>query len=246
MRRTRSGKRIPRYTGLPPLSFSPHFPRRFSFFSCASFFPPSSLFFLLSLSNSTPRPSSAPPLKRTRNRRGMDGERGRERVVPPPLLRSPRPLAPNKRTRLRDTRQAYRHGKQEHFTTTILAECKTCLKGDIKNEYVRVSSVASSICFPLPLSFLPPLRPSSFFLISSLASLYSRLSDSSLFSLSLFLFRSVGRAKRSCLRKEERPSSLPCAGNGTGVETGLEVVRSRDSRFSFPSKEKEARDLFSR
>ena len=96
------------------------------------------------------------------------------------------------------------------------------------------------------LSFLPPLRPSSFFLISSLASLYSRLSDSSLFSLSLFLFRSVGRAKRSCLRKEERPSSLPCAGNGTGVETGLEVVRSRDSRFSFPSKEKEARDLFSR
>lgn len=93
----------------------------------------------------------------------MDGERGRERVVPPPLLRSPRPLAPNKRTRLRDTRQAYRHGKQEHFTTTILAECKTCLKGDIKNEYVRVSSVASSICFPLPLSFLPLLRPSSFF-----------------------------------------------------------------------------------
>lgn len=118
----------------------------------------------------------------------MDGERGRERVVPPPLLRSPRPLAPNKRTRLRDTRQAYRHGKQEHFTTTILAECKTCLKGDIKNEYVRVSSVASSICFPLPLSFLPPLRPSSFFLISPLASLYSRLSDSSLFSLSLFFF----------------------------------------------------------
>lgn len=82
----------------------------------------------------------------------------------PPLRRcvSPRPLAANKRTRLKDTRQAYRHGKQEHFTTTILAECKTCLKGDRKNECPSVSPGSSALllrhhCLPSPL-FLPPRR----------------------------------------------------------------------------------------
>lgn len=146
-----------------------------------------------------------PPARHLSNtRRKKKQDRLRERVcLLPSLVRCLRLLAPNKRTRLKDTRQAYRHGKQEHFTTTILAECKTCLKGDIKNECPSVSGRVYSSPHP------PPSIGSIFFsFLSFLAA--------SLLLLPLvfrFLFRSVGRAKRSCLRKEE--AFLPCAGNGT-------------------------------